>query len=102
MPTCKAQYNMRAAVFHGPGQALSIEDRQTPVARPGDIVLQVAYCGICGSDVHATDPGPFQIGTGTVLGHEFSGEVIFVVSLCMLYLVHNAMRLWKPKGSQPA
>ncbi len=48
---------MRAAVFHGPGSVLSIEDRQTPVARPGDIVLQVAYCGICGSDLHATEPG---------------------------------------------
>jgi (R,R)-butanediol dehydrogenase/meso-butanediol dehydrogenase/diacetyl reductase len=66
---------MRAAVFHGPGQVLSIEDRQTPVARPGDIVMQVAYCGICGSDLHATEPGPTTLETGTVLGHEYSGVV---------------------------
>src|ERR1700679_3852128 len=44
---------MRAAVFHGPGERLSIEDRQMPTARPGDVVLRVAYCGICGSDLHA-------------------------------------------------
>jgi (R,R)-butanediol dehydrogenase/meso-butanediol dehydrogenase/diacetyl reductase len=66
---------MRAAVFHGPGKALSIEDRQTPVARQGDIVMQVAYCGICGSDLHATEPGPASLEPGTVLGHEFSGVV---------------------------
>ena len=66
---------MRAAVFHRPGEKLSIEDRQTPVARPGDIVMKVAYCGICGSDLHATEPGPTSLETGTVLGHEFSGVV---------------------------
>jgi len=36
---------MRAAVFHAPGQALSIEDRQMPVSRPGDIAMKVAYSG---------------------------------------------------------
>jgi 2-desacetyl-2-hydroxyethyl bacteriochlorophyllide A dehydrogenase len=66
---------MRAAVFHGPGVRLSIEDRQTPAARPGDIVMKVAFCGICGSDLHATEPGPASLETGTVLGHEFSGVV---------------------------
>jgi (R,R)-butanediol dehydrogenase / meso-butanediol dehydrogenase / diacetyl reductase len=54
---------------------LSIEDRQTPVSRPGDIVMKVAYCGICGSDLHATEPGPTSLEPGTVLGHEFSGVV---------------------------
>ncbi|MSP01533.1 MAG: alcohol dehydrogenase [Acetobacteraceae bacterium] len=66
---------MRAAVFHRPGQPLSIEDRQTPAARPGDIVIKVAFCGICGSDLHATEPGPTSLETGTVLGHEYSGVV---------------------------
>jgi 2-desacetyl-2-hydroxyethyl bacteriochlorophyllide A dehydrogenase len=66
---------MRAAVFHRPGEKLSIEDRQTPVARPGDIVMKVAFCGICGSDLHATEPGPTSLESGTVLGHEFSGVV---------------------------
>jgi 2-desacetyl-2-hydroxyethyl bacteriochlorophyllide A dehydrogenase len=67
---------MKALVFAGSGQPLHIEDRPLPRPEPGDLIVKVAYCGICGSDVHATDPGPFQIGTGTVLGHEFSGEVV--------------------------
>ncbi len=66
---------MRAAVFHREGQPLAIEDRQTPTAGPGDIVIKVAYCGICGSDLHATEPSPFPLEAGTVLGHEYSGIV---------------------------
>lgn len=66
---------MRAAVFHTEGQPLAIEDRQTPVAQPGDIVLKIAYCGICGSDLHATEPSPTPLEAGTVLGHEYAGVV---------------------------
>lgn len=66
---------MRAAVFHREGQPLVIEDRQSPTAGPGEIVLKVAYCGICGSDLHATEPSPFPLEAGTVLGHEYSGVV---------------------------
>ncbi len=67
---------MRAAVFRGVGQTLAIEDRQRPVAEPGDLILKVAFAGICGSDLHATEPGRIPLPAGTVLGHEFSGEVI--------------------------
>ena len=66
---------MRAIVFHTEGQPLIVEDRQTPVAQPGDIVLRVAYCGICGSDLHATEPSPTPLAPGTVLGHEYAGVV---------------------------
>ena len=45
------------------------------MAEPGDLVLKVAYVGICGSDLHATEPGPLPLPAGVVLGHEFAGEV---------------------------
>ena len=54
----------------------SIEADQAamPVAGPGDVVIQVAACGICGSDLsfyrHGSAPA------GAILGHEFSGRVI--------------------------
>ncbi|MFL5285141.1 MAG: zinc-binding dehydrogenase [Rhodopila sp.] len=67
---------MKALVFAESGQPLRLEQRETPQPEPGDLLVKVAYCGICGSDVHATDAGSFQIATGTVLGHEFSGEVM--------------------------
>ncbi len=67
---------MRAAVFHDVGEKLTIEDRQRPVAEPGSLILKVAYAGICGSDIHATEKSLVPLEKGTVLGHEFAGEVV--------------------------
>ena len=41
---------------------------------PGDLVVRVEACGICGSDLkaHGHMPG------GIVMGHEFCGEVVAV------------------------
>jgi exosortase len=33
--------------------------------------------------------------------HEFSGWVIFIISLCCLYLVHRIMKFVKPRNPQP-
>lgn len=67
---------MRAIEFVEPGQPLRVVERPVPSARAGEVVLKVAYCGICGSDVHATEASASQVGRGTILGHEFSGEVV--------------------------
>lgn len=67
---------MRAAVFARAGEALSIEDVSDPEPLPHEIVLKVTACGICGSDLHATQGHPsFPMPAGTVLGHEFAGEI---------------------------
>src|SRR5258707_3931214 len=66
---------MRAAVFKSPGEKLAIEDRPMPKAELGELVVKVAYCGICASDLHATQEGAFLQPSGIILGHEFSGEV---------------------------
>jgi (R,R)-butanediol dehydrogenase/meso-butanediol dehydrogenase/diacetyl reductase len=67
---------MKAAVFRRLGAPLSVEDVAEPVAGPGEVVLRIAYCGVCGSDLHATHPGVFVVPDGTILGHEFTGEVV--------------------------
>lgn len=67
---------MRALEFVETGRPLQVVTRPEPVARAGDVILKVAYCGICGSDVHATEASASQVGRGTVLGHEFSGEIV--------------------------
>jgi (R,R)-butanediol dehydrogenase/meso-butanediol dehydrogenase/diacetyl reductase len=67
---------LKAAVFQGLGQPFTIEEVPTPQAGAGEIVLRVDYCGICGSDLHATQEGVFLVPNGTVLGHEFAGEVV--------------------------
>lgn len=67
---------MKAAVFHALGQPLAIETVKKPEAGPGEIVVKVHYCGVCGSDLHATHPGVFVVPDGTILGHEFAGEIV--------------------------
>lgn len=67
---------MKAAVFRGVDRLLSIEDVPLPQAGPGELVLRVHYCGVCGSDLHSTHPGLFTVKSGTILGHEFSGEIV--------------------------
>ncbi len=63
---------MRAAVYQG-NQRLSVEEIPTPSPGPGQVLVQVKYCAICGTDIHAVlyDAAP----VGVVLGHEFCGTI---------------------------
>lgn len=67
---------MKAAVFHELGKPLAIETVEKPQAGKDEIVVKVHYCGICGSDLHSTHPGVFVVPDGTILGHEFAGEIV--------------------------
>ena len=67
---------MEAAVFRGVGNPLSIERVEAPSVRPGDLLIKVEYCGICGSDLHATEAGALVVPDGQILGHEFTGTVV--------------------------
>lgn len=66
---------MRAAVFGGEGR-LVMEDRPEPSPAPGEVVVAVEACGICGSDLAVLDVPPRHPATaGVILGHEFVGRV---------------------------
>jgi 2-desacetyl-2-hydroxyethyl bacteriochlorophyllide A dehydrogenase len=65
---------MKAAVFKG-AEDIRVEDVAEPEAGPADVVISVAACGICGSDLHTYLHGSF-VEPGQVMGHEFAGEVI--------------------------
>jgi (R,R)-butanediol dehydrogenase/meso-butanediol dehydrogenase/diacetyl reductase len=68
---------MKAAIFDGVGIPLRIDDLQVPTPAADEVLLRVAACGICGSDLHISeDPVTFGVGQGTVLGHEFAGAVV--------------------------
>jgi (R,R)-butanediol dehydrogenase/meso-butanediol dehydrogenase/diacetyl reductase len=69
---------MRIAVFHGPGRPLTIEQVPEPTPRPDEILVEIARCGICGSDISMTNAGPFCYADGRALGHEYAGRVIEV------------------------
>ncbi|MDA8178359.1 MAG: alcohol dehydrogenase catalytic domain-containing protein [Desulfobacteria bacterium] len=67
---------MKAARFYGVGRPLVVEDVPPPRPGPGDVLLKVKACGLCGSDIHivyeGVTPTAFQ---PIILGHEFSGEI---------------------------
>src|SRR5271157_4097297 len=54
---------------------LDIADLPTPVPGPGEVLLRVAACGICGSDVHGYDGSTGRRIPPIVMGHEAAGTV---------------------------
>ncbi len=67
---------MKAAVFYGSNQPLKIEDVEKPKAGQGEIVMKVAACGICHTDLHYIDSGVSTFKKPPlILGHEASGIV---------------------------
>ncbi|GBE67375.1 alcohol dehydrogenase [Mycobacterium sp. MFM001] len=80
---------MRAAVLHD-GRMVFRDDVPDPVPGPGQVLVGVRSCGICGSDLHFAAHGDEmlalteQMGAGVgadlgrdiIMGHEFSAEVL--------------------------
>jgi (R,R)-butanediol dehydrogenase/meso-butanediol dehydrogenase/diacetyl reductase len=67
---------MRAAVMQGLHKPLAVETVPDPTPGEGDVVVRVGRCGICGSDLHMTEDPAYGQGEGSILGHEFAGEVV--------------------------
>jgi 6-hydroxycyclohex-1-ene-1-carbonyl-CoA dehydrogenase len=67
---------MKAAVFHGTGNQLRIEEMPVPEPKAGEILLRVAACGLCHTDLHYLDHGVATFKTPPIiLGHEAAGTV---------------------------
>lgn len=66
---------MRAAVLTAPGTPLSVQEIQTPRPHRDEILIRVAACGVCHSDLHVMH-GSIPFPTPAVLGHEVSGTVV--------------------------
>lgn len=67
---------MKAAIFNGPNQPLEVKEVPTPRPGPGEILVKVAACGVCHTDMHYIDHGvPTFKQPPMILGHEASGHV---------------------------
>lgn len=67
---------MKAALFYGPNQPLKIEEVAKPSLQAGEILVRVAACGVCHTDLHYIDHGvPTFKKPPLILGHETSGVV---------------------------
>jgi len=67
---------MKCAYFLGNKQ-IEIRDRDFPDPGEGQVLLRVAACGVCGTDVHIYngEKGSAEVTPPVILGHEFSGFV---------------------------
>ena len=54
---------------------LEIRDVPEPSPGPGEVLIEVKACGICGTDVHVWHD-EFPYWPPVILGHEFSGQII--------------------------
>lgn len=71
---------MKAAALKG-SRTMEVIDLPDAEPGPGMVKVRVAFCGICGSDMHEyeADSPPRALGfMQPVMGHEFSGEVVAV------------------------
>lgn len=73
--------SMRAAVAKSFGSPLVLEDRPVPTPAGGEVLVKVAACGVCHTDVHAIDGDwPVKPSLPFIPGHEVTGHVAAVGS----------------------
>jgi 2-desacetyl-2-hydroxyethyl bacteriochlorophyllide A dehydrogenase len=63
---------MPAAVYVGKGR-IAVEQVPCPEPRPGEVLVEISECGICGSDLHMVLERYAK--PGAILGHEWAGIV---------------------------
>lgn len=98
------------AILQVPG-TMKIISAEIPVPKEDEVLIKVEYVGICGSDVHGFESGPFippkdpnqEIG----LGHECAGTVVAVgsrvrkfkaggrVNIELAFLAVTVVTVWK-------
>lgn len=66
---------MRALVYEGPRQ-MRIHDVERPVPVHDEVLIEVAYSGICGSELSGFLGQNSLRGPDTIFGHEFSGHIV--------------------------
>ncbi len=69
---------MNALVLTGPSQFEFDRAFPDPQPGPGEVLVQVRACGICGSDIHGMDGRSGRRQMPIVMGHEAAGEIIKV------------------------
>lgn len=65
---------MKAAIFHGPNQPLSIEQVDIDEPKEREVLVRTVASGVCHSDLHFVD-GLYMWPTPAILGHEAAGVV---------------------------
>jgi L-iditol 2-dehydrogenase len=70
---------MKAAVYYAPGD-IRVEERPEPVPTPDNLIAEVRYCAICGTDKKLATIGDPRYPPGRIIGHEMVGHLVHVGS----------------------
>jgi len=65
---------MKAAIYEGPGKMV-VKEVPTPEPKPGEILLKVKTCAVCGTDVRIYTYGQKNVKPPMILGHEIGGII---------------------------
>lgn len=66
---------MRAMVLDRPGLPLTMRERETPAPGRGEVLVEIAACGVCRTDLHVVDGELPRPKLPIVPGHEIVGRV---------------------------
>ncbi|CAM9940726.1 unnamed protein product [Chrysoparadoxa australica] len=67
-----------AAYYRG-NRTFAVEQTEAPAPGPGEVQLRIAYCGICGTDMHVFHGNmDARVGLNRIVGHEMSAVVAAV------------------------
>lgn len=66
---------MKSLVYTGP-KSVEIRDVAPPQAAPGEVLLKMRLCGVCGTDIGIWGGSHPRATAPLILGHEFVGEVV--------------------------
>ena len=72
---------MKAAVLHEARQPLQIEELEMPEVGDEDVLIKVAACGVCHTDLKVVE-GRNRFTPPTILGHEVAGTIEQVGARC--------------------
>ena len=81
---------MRAVVYRGPGR-LCVETLPVPHIGPGELLVKVAACGVCPTDIKKIQYG--TVPPPRVFGHETSGTIVRVGARCRGFQVGDRVAL---------
>ena len=74
LPGKRKDHAVKAAIYHGPHETLTIEDVEIDAPQGREVLVRTAASGVCHSDLHFIE-GLHQFPAPAILGHEAAGVV---------------------------